>query len=87
MGILIVSALAFIVAFKAGLFNMGVSGQMFAGAIAATFVAHKLGLPTGLSQVVMLLVAIGAATIVAVAIGAMKVFLNVNEVVSSIMLN
>ena len=87
MGILIVSGLAFIVAFKAGLFNMGVSGQMFAGAAAATIVGHKCLLPSGASQVVMLFVSISVAAFVAIVIGVMKVFLNVNEVVSSIMLN
>lgn len=87
MAILIVSALAFLIAFKAGLFNMGVSGQMIAGATAATMFAHYVQLPNGVGQIVILLISVMVAMFVAGLIGAMKAYLNVNEVVSSIMFN
>lgn len=89
MCILIVASLAFLVAFKAGLFNMGISGQMLAGATAATIFAwaFKDVFPNGLGQIMILLVSIAIGMLFAGLIGVLKAYLNVNEVVSSIMLN
>ncbi len=87
MGILIVGGLAFIFAYKAGLFNIGISGQMVAGGTAATLMCHLAKITPGLNQVLIVLVSMGIGALVAAIIGALKAYLRVNEVVSSIMFN
>jgi simple sugar transport system permease protein len=83
-----VAAVAFLIAMKCGLFNIGISGQMmFGGAIATIIAQHFTAVPNGLSQVLLMLTSIIAACVVATLIGVLKAFLNVNEVVSSIMFN
>jgi inner-membrane translocator len=84
---LIFSALAAMVAFKAGLFNIGAQGQMIAGGLAATFWAvtfrnYFLG-----NMFVVLIVAIIAGFIWAGIAGYLKSKFGVNEVISTIMLN
>ena len=87
-GLLLLSALANAIAFRVGLFNFGVSGQMFfTGALTVVLglsVFVKLGV-LGL----IILVWIGALTggIITGFIGWLKAKFNVNEVVSSILLN
>lgn len=87
MAILIVGGLAFIFAYKAGLFNIGISGQMVAGATAATLVSHLCGLGSGANQIVILIISMGVGALVAALVGALKAYLRINEVVSSIMFN
>jgi hypothetical protein len=48
---LMLTALTFAVGVRAGLFNIGAEGQMYLGAIGATFVAGMLRLPPGLHAV------------------------------------
>ncbi len=88
MAILIVASMAFIIPFKTGLFNMGVSGQMLAGATVATVFAHLVpNMPNGLGQITVLLISSVIGGLIGAVVGAMKAYLNVNEVVSTIMLN
>lgn len=87
MSILIVAGLAFIFAYKAGLFNIGISGQMVMGGTLGTMVAHMSHLPSGGAQIVILIVCTLGGAIVGALAGLLKAYLNVNEVVSSIMLN
>ncbi|XQP55240.1 MAG: ABC transporter permease [Mycoplasmoidaceae bacterium] len=87
MAILIVGGLSFIAAYKAGLFNIGISGQMVAGATGATIICHLSKLGTGANQFVIVLVSMLLGALFASLVGAMKAFLRINEVVSSIMLN
>ena len=84
---LIFSALAAMVAFKAGLFNIGAQGQMIAGGLAATFWAvtfrnYFLG-----NTIVVLIVAMAAGFLWAGIAGYLKSKFGVNEVSSTIMLN
>lgn len=75
-------------AFKTGLFNIGASGQFTAGAFAAVFVGVKFTfLPPGLHCLAALLAAILAGAIWGLVPGLLKAFFNVNEVISSIMMN
>lgn len=87
MAILIVASLAFIYAYKAGLFNIGISGQMVMAGTIGTIISHLFGLSKGINQIVVLLMCMIFGSLVAILVGALKAFLNVNEVVSSIMLN
>ena len=75
-------------AFKTGLFNIGTPGQFIMGAFAAVYVGVEW---TFLPPVVHCLVALLASCIVgglwAFTPGALKAYRNVNEVISSIMMN
>ena len=75
-------------AFKTGLFNIGTPGQFIVGAFAAVYIGVKWTfLPGGIHWVVALLGAFVAGGIWAIIPGVMKAYLNVNEVISSIMMN
>lgn len=91
-----ISGLAFAVAYKAGIFNIGVSGQMVAAGLAIIGVSQSLTrevsggteTTTGPSGVIIIvLVAMLTGMFVSMVIGALKVFFKVHEVVSSILLN
>ena len=84
---MIFAALAVAVALKAGLFNIGVSGQMLAaGFIASITVGYStLSAPIAKPLVIVLCFVIGS--LVGGLIGFLKHKFNINEVVSSIMIN
>ncbi len=75
-------------AFKTGLFNIGASGQFTMGAFAAIFVGVKWDwLPSEIHWIVALLAAALFGALWGLVPGILKAFLNVNEVISSIMMN
>ncbi len=75
-------------AFKTGLFNIGAPGQFIVGAFAAVYVGVKWTfLPAPFHWIVALLCAALAGGLWALIPGLFKAFLNVNEVISSIMMN
>ncbi|MCV3753836.1 ABC transporter permease [Ureaplasma zalophigenitalium] len=87
-----IAALSFIFAYKAGLFNIGISGQMIgAGLVMIVVVRHMqishLNVPNGVGQLLLFLVAVVSGALVTIFIGVLKIFLKINEVVSSIILN
>ena len=84
---MIFAALAVAVALKAGLFNIGVSGQMLAaGFIASITVGYStLAAPIAKPLVIVLCFVVGS--LVGGLIGFLKHKFNINEVVSSIMIN
>lgn len=81
------AALAVAVAFKAGLFNIGVSGQMLLAGFLATVLVGYSPLPAGLAKPLVLLVGIAVGAFAGGLIGILKYRFNINEVVSAIMLN
>ncbi len=84
---MIFAALAVAVAFKAGLFNIGVSGQMlFAGFIASILVGYSK-LPALMAKPLVLLIGMISGALVGAFIGILKYRFNINEVVSAIMSN
>lgn len=90
ISIFAVAALSFIFAQKAGLFNIGISGQMMFGGqfgVITGFALHNAGIMPGLGQVLVVLVAMLAGAVIAVIIGLLKTYLNVNEVITSILFN
>ena len=80
---LLMCTLSVLFAYKVGLFNIGASGQYAVGAGFALYFAIHYNAPW---WVCILLAMVGGAVFGAVA-GALKAYLNVNEVIACIMLN
>jgi general nucleoside transport system permease protein len=84
---LIFSGLAVAFAFRTGLFNIGVAGQLLFGGFCASAVGLSWALPKPLLLMVMLIVGFVGGAVWAVVPGILKARFNVHEVVSSIMMN
>lgn len=86
---LILTGLSVAFAFKTGLFNIGTPGQMLFGGFCATIVGLSYGatMPRVILVLVMIIVGALAGAIWAFVPGLLKAKFNVNEVVSSIMMN
>lgn len=85
---LILTGLAVAFAFKTGLFNIGVSGQMLFGGFLAVLVGIQLHtLPKPLLMVICVLVAILGGALWALVPGILKARYRINEVVVCIMMN
>lgn len=86
---LVLAGLAICVTYKAEVFNLGVDGQLYMGAAAATAVA--VNLPKDMNHLVSLLIvflaAMAAGALFAMIPALMKVYLDTNEVVSTLLLN
>jgi simple sugar transport system permease protein len=81
-------ALGVVFSFRAGIFNVGGEGQLYAGAIATTVVAIACaGLPAVLLLPLTVACGIAAGAIVGWVPGVLKVRLAVDEVVTTLMLN
>ncbi|MFT6290271.1 MAG: simple sugar transport system permease protein [Ilumatobacter sp.] len=83
----IISAVAFAIAAKMNLFNIGVEGQYLFGMFWAAVAGAYVDLPAPLHVVFILLVAMVAGAFWAGIAGYLKVRLNVSEIISTIMLN
>jgi simple sugar transport system permease protein len=84
----ILGGLAFAIAFRAGMFNIGIEGQIVFGGLAAGIVgAYDLGLPSVLFLPLALLAAAVAGGIWGAIPGALKATSGAHEVISTIMLN
>ncbi|MBW5445080.1 ABC transporter permease [Cohnella sp. CFH 77786] len=84
---LIFSGLAVAFAFRTGLFNIGVAGQLLVGGFVASVVGLNLDLPQVLLLPAMLIAGALGGALWAVVPGLLKARFNVHEVVSSIMMN
>lgn len=85
---LLLGGLAFAVAYRASLFNIGIEGQLVIGGLAAGIVgAWDLGLPTALHLPLALLAAAVAGGIWGAIPGALRAYTGAHEVISTIMLN
>ena len=85
---LILASLAFIVAFKAGLFNIGISGQMMlAGFTATVLVGYNKALSPFIAKPLVLLIGLVVGGLTGVLVGYLKYRFNIHEVVSTIMIN
>ncbi|MDL2236099.1 ABC transporter permease [Christensenellaceae bacterium OttesenSCG-928-L17] len=81
------AALAVAVASKAGLFNIGVSGQMLIAGFTATVLVGYSSLPRAVAMPLVIIIGIVVGALAGGLIGLLKYRFNINEVVSSIMLN
>lgn len=84
---LIFTAVASALAFRTGVFNVGVEGQFFIGAIAATFVGYSVSLPTALHLPLTLLAGFAGGALWAYFPTLMRQKLGVSEIVTTIMTN
>ena len=84
---MIFAALAVAVAFRAGMFNIGVSGMMLAAGFAASVTVGQAALAAPVAKPLVLVIGILAGALVGALIGWLKYRFNINEVVSSIMIN
>ena len=84
---MIFASLSVAVALKAGLFNIGVSGMMLASGFAASVIVGQSELAAGIAKPLCVLIGIAAGALVGALIGWLKYKFNINEVVSSIMIN
>lgn len=80
---LIAMSLSILVSYKAGLFNLGASGQYSIAVLVICF----LGVGANWPWYVVMIIAMIAAAIWSAITGLLKAFFNVNEVISGIMLN
>ncbi len=81
------ASLSVAVALRAGLFNIGVSGQMLTAGFIATLTIGYSSLSAPLAKPLVLVAGIFIGALVGGLIGWLKYQFNINEVVSSIMIN
>lgn len=85
---LILTGLSVGFAFKTGLFNIGAAGQFIMGAFAAVYIGvHWTFLPAPWHWIVALIGAAVAGGLWALIPGLLKAYLNVHEVIATIMMN
>lgn len=82
---LLIAGLAVFLALRAGLFNIGVEGQLIVGAIACAYVGLKVPGPVGI--VLGTLAAMAAGALWALPAGLIRAYRNGHEVITTIMLN
>ena len=84
---LVLAAAGLIVTFQAGLWNIGVEGQIVAGAIGATWIARVLDWPTALVIALTLVAGAAAGALYALVPGFLRSRFEVHEIFSGVALN
>lgn len=85
---LLLTGLAFIVSSRVGIFNVGVEGELYLGAIAAAFIGYSVkGLPSWLHIILCFSFAMSVGALWALIPGYLKVYYKVNEVCVTILMN
>ncbi len=85
---LILTGLSLVIAFRAGVFNMGGEGQLYMGAFWAAVVGFSVkGLPAPFHITLCLLTGIICGALWALIPALLKAYLRINELVTTIMLN
>ncbi len=85
---MLLASLAFIAAFKAGLFNIGIAGQMLiSGFLSTVLVGYNKSLSPVIAKPLVIIVGILAGGLVGALVGFLKYRFNIHEVVSTIMIN
>lgn len=84
---LLFAALAFAVTFRAGLYNIGIEGQLYCGALASTVVGLYLDAPRGIVLPAAVIAGMVAGMAWGVIPGLLKVWRGVSEIVSSLFLS
>ena len=82
-----IAAIAIAITFRAGLFNIGVEGQLRLGALFGAYIGAMFVLPPVLHILLIMLIAMSIGGLWASIAGYLKVKRGVSEVISTIMLN
>lgn len=84
---IIVSGVAACIAFKSGIFNIGIEGQLYVGGFAATYIGFAYTLPPFIHVVVAILASMIAGMLWILLPAYFRAKYNANEVVATIILN
>ena len=84
---MMLASLGVIVAYKAGLFNIGVAGQMQLSGFVATVLIGYSGLDAFIAKPLVILVGIAVGGLCGALVGYLKYAFNIHEVVSTILFN
>lgn len=84
---LLLSSIGLVVTFRAGLWNIGVEGQLILGAIGASWVALTFSFPTPLQITLEIIAAMVCGALWAAIAGVLKTRGNVHEIFSGLALN
>lgn len=84
---LIIAGLGVALAFRGGLFNIGVEGQLFIGSIAAVIVGTNIDLPKIINVPLILVSGAIAGALLAALSGYLKARFGAHEVITTIMMN
>lgn len=88
MAPLLLSALAFLVAFRARFFNIGVEGQLYIGALTTYLVASQLkGLPSGFAIPLVILASFIGGVVWLMLPLILKIALEINEIFTTVVMN
>lgn len=87
MAPLVLASLSFVVAYKVGLFNIGIAGQMLASGFLATCLVGYSGLDAVVAKPLVILIGMVAGGLLGAFVGFLKYRFNIHEVVSTIMIN
>jgi simple sugar transport system permease protein len=75
------------VAFKTGVYNMGIEGQMYFGSLVAAIVGYQISLPAGIHTLVCILAGGVAGVLWGLIPALAKMIFNVSEMVVTMMMN
>jgi simple sugar transport system permease protein len=84
---LIILGLSVAIPFRARQFSLGAEGQLYVGALVSALVAIYVPLPPVLAIIVPIACGMVAGFLLGIIPGAMKAYLNANEIVSTLMIN
>ena len=87
MAPMLLASLSFAVALRGGMFNISIAGQMMAAGFTASLIIGYSTLPSIVARPLVIIIGIAAGAVIGSFIGWLKHRFNVNEVVSSIMVN
>lgn len=78
---------AAIIAFKSGITNLGIEGQMYIGALTAAYIGYAINLPPVVHALVCVLASGIAGVIWVIIPSLMRLFFNIHEYVTTMMMN
>lgn len=88
LGLYLLLGFAAFFSFKVGFFNLGAPGQMvFAGMCASLFALSTPNMPMVIHAVLTTLIAVASAIFFSIAAVLLKMFLGINDIVSTVLLN
>lgn len=83
----ILAGIASVIAFKSGVMNLGIEGQIYLGAFASAVVGYAVALPKGVHIFVAIAAGGIAGLLFALVPAVLKLFFGINEMIVTLMLN